>query len=141
MPDNKQYVISILLVLSFGFMITLASGGQIYTGNVFQSDNLILNIFYSFLTLLTLISIVLVLFIIESKRWAYVVSALCGISYFFIYTIDLGTLFPPSPHLFPRAIVAIEILGIITSIVLIMFSIQGALKCGKFNTKHMAESK
>ena len=44
MLNHKQYVVSIFLVLSFCFMIALASGGQIAARDISQRDEVILKI-------------------------------------------------------------------------------------------------
>jgi prolipoprotein diacylglyceryltransferase len=125
---NEKYIISILLVLSFGFMIALLSGGHINVSNVSQREYFILQVLYTFITFLTLISILLVLFIFEDRWWAFVASTACGISYLLIYALDLSRIYPSSVKNMSQYTQQIETLGLLVSIPLILFSVSALIK-------------
>ena len=85
MANNRKYIISTLLALSFGLMITLVSGDYIDEKAISIKDELLLDAFYTFITLLSFISILNILFIFEEKPWSYFISTMCGALYFLIY--------------------------------------------------------
>ena len=49
-------------------------------------------------------------------------SAVCGLSYFLVYGLDLARIFPVSPDTMPKALLSIEILGIVLSLPLMLLS-------------------
>lgn len=130
MSLNNKYSTSVLLFLSFVLLSILVPGGPIETRSFSHIDPMILGAFNTFLTLLAIISVFLIYFILKNIKWAYIVSAVCGASYFLVYALDLGGIFPVSPDAMPQALLIIEILGTIASIPLVYFSIQGTLNIG-----------
>lgn len=128
MLRNYKYITSILLVLSFSLMVTLVSGDYIDSKIISIKDALVLDVFYTFITLLMFISILNILFIFEEKLWAYFISTMCGVFYFFIYLVDLGSMLPSKSKLMPNNIIIIETLGLIASILLITFSVSVVIK-------------
>jgi hypothetical protein len=118
------YVVSALLILSAILLGILVPGGPVETRNFSHINPLILGAFNAFLTCLGLISILLVYIIIKGKRGAFIVAALCGVSYFLVYALDLAKIFPVSPDRMPPALLIIEIVGALVSLPLMFFSIQ-----------------
>ncbi|NEP25258.1 hypothetical protein [Moorena sp. SIO3I6] len=131
MTINIRYLVSGLLVLSFGLLGSLIPGGSIETRSFSHIDPLILGIFNTFLTSLVIVSLLIVYFIFKDLKWAFIVSGLCGISYFIVYALDLGTLFPVSPDPMPQALFVIEVLGMIVSLPLLFISVRGAMNSNK----------
>lgn len=125
---STKYSVPIFLLISFALLSILVPGGPIETRSLSHIDPVILGLFNTFLTSLAIISILLVYFVLKNMKWAYWVSMVCGISYFIVYALDLGYIFPVSPDSMPQALFAIEILGIIASIPLAYFSFQEAFK-------------
>lgn len=118
-----QPIIITLLVLSFGIIISLLSSQSIDVRAIPIEEKILLKTYYSLLTLVTLLSIVVILFILENKKWGYFISALCGISYFLIYALDLLTIFPHDLSIMPRTIFMLETAGFIISIPTFVLSI------------------
>jgi len=134
MLRNNKYINSILLALSFGLMATLVSGDYIDSNIISIKDELLLDVFYTFITLLLFISILNILFIFEEKSWACFISTMCGVFYFFIYLVDLGSILPSKSKLIPHNIIIIETLGLIVSILLIIFSLSAMVKYTNIKT-------
>ena len=128
MTINIRYIVSTLLVLSFGLLGILVPGGPIETRSFAHIDPLILGVFNTFLTSLGIVSILLIYFILKNRKWAFIISVVCGVSYFLVYALDLGKIFPVSPDSMPQALFVIEVLGTITSLPLMFFSAREALK-------------
>jgi hypothetical protein len=124
MTKNLRYFVSVFLVLSAVLLGVLVPGGPIETRSFSHIHPLILGTFNAFLTSLGLLSLLLVYFIIKGKRWAFVASALCGVSYFLVYVLDLGKIFPVSPDPMPQALLIIEILGTVVSLPLIFLPVR-----------------
>ena len=133
MSFNIKYSVSLLLCISFVLLSVLVPGGPIETRSFANIDPLILGAFNTFLTSLAIVSILLVYFVLKNMKWAYVVSIVCGVSYFLVYALDLGGIFPISPDSMPQVLFIIEILGTIASIPLVYYSIQGTLKSANIN--------
>ncbi|NET85071.1 MAG: hypothetical protein F6J94_25095 [Moorea sp. SIO1F2] len=131
MTITIRHLVSALLVLSFGLLASLVPGGLIETRSLSHIDPLILGIFNTFLTSLVIVSLLIVYFIFKDLKWAFIVSGLCGISYFIVYALDLGTLFPVSPDPMPQALFVIEVLGMIVSLPLLFISVRGAMNSNK----------
>jgi len=140
MSFNIKYSVSALLFISFVLLSILVPGGPIETRSFAHIDPLILGMFNTFLTSLAIASVLLIYFVLKNVKWAYVVSMICGISYFLVYTLDLATIFPVSPDSMPQALFIIEILGSIASIPLVYISIQGALKGINVGNKQPTQS-
>lgn len=131
MTESIRYVVSALLVLSFGLLGSLVPGGPIENRDFSHIDPFVLGAFNTFLTTLVIVSVLLVYYILKNMRWAFVASVLCGVSYFLVYILDLGKIFPVSPDSMPQALFVIEVLGTIVSLPLTFASIQGAIKAEK----------
>jgi len=104
MEMKNKNIVSALLLLSFVLLAVLVPGGPIETRNFTHINPVILGALNTFLTLLGIVSILLVYFISKEKKWAFIVSAICGISYFLVYALDLGKIFPVSPDSMPQAL-------------------------------------
>ena len=128
MIKNIKYWISGLLILSSGLLGSLVPGGSIETRDFSHINPIILGAFNTFLTVLAIGSFLLVYFIFREAKWAFIVSAICGISYFLVYVLDLGVIFPVSSDPMPMALFLIEIVGTIVSVPLILMSVKQFLK-------------
>ena len=125
MNTNIKYWVSALLVISSGLLGTLIPGGPIETRNFSHIEPLILGTFNTFLTSLAIGSLLILYFVFKDMRWGFVASAICGVSYFLVYILDLGQIFPVSPDAMPQMLFAIEILGTIISLPLTFLGIRG----------------
>ncbi|WP_293120029.1 hypothetical protein [Moorena sp. SIO4G3] len=141
MTITIRHLVSALLVLSFGLLASLVPGGLIETRSFSHIDPLILGIFNTFLTSLVIVSILIVYFILKDLNWAFIVSGLCAISYFIVYALDLGTLFPVSPDPMPQALFVIELLGMIVSLPLLFLSVRGAITSNKSSNDQVMVNK
>lgn len=114
--------------MSSGLLGSLVPGGSIETRDFSQINPIILGAFNTFLTVLAIGSVLLVYFIFREAKWAFIVSVICGISYFLVYVLDLGVIFPISSDPMPMALFIIEIVGTIVSVPLILMSVKQFLK-------------
>ncbi|OIM97909.1 hypothetical protein BFR57_09270 [Idiomarina sp. MD25a] len=108
------------------FMVLLGvliPGGPIENRDFSHIPPLKLGAFNVFLTILGIASFALVYFSIEGSTFSFIVAAICGVSYFLVYALDLGKIFPVSPTRMPRALFWIEIVGLILSIPLTLLSL------------------
>ena len=128
MIKNIKYWISGLLILSSGLLGSLVPGGSIETRDFSHINPIILGAFNTFLTVLGIGSLLLVYFIFREAKWSFIVSAICGVSYFLVYVLDLGVIFPVSSDPMPMALFIIEIVGTIVSVPLILMSVKQFLK-------------
>ena len=128
MTVKIKYWISALLILSSVLLGVLVPGGPIETRNFSHIEPIILATFNTFLTLLSIGSLLLVYFIFRGTKWAFIISAICGFSYFLVYVLDLGVIFPVSSDPMPVALFVIEIVGTIVSVPLTFFSVNKILK-------------
>lgn len=117
-----RYAVPALLALSSGLLTSLIPGGLIETRSFAHINPLILGSFNTFLTTLSLASLVLIYFVWQEYRWAFVASFIAGLSYFLVYVLDLGHLFPVSPDAMPTALFVIEVLGTMVSLPLMLIS-------------------
>ena len=124
MTKNTRYLVSALLILSSGLLGSLVPGGPIETRNFSHIHPFILGVFNTFLTSLVIVSVLLVYYVLKNMRWAFIASALCGLSYFLVYALDLAKIFPVSPDSMPQALFVIEILGTIVSLPLTFISLR-----------------
>ena len=139
MTKNIKYWISGLLILSSGLLGSLVPGGSIETRDFSHIEPIILGTFNTFLTVLAIGSLLLVYFIFREAKWAYMVAAICGVSYFLVYVLDLGAIFPVSSDPMPLTLFIIEIIGTIVSLPLMFLSVNKVLKIdntGKLETEH-----
>lgn len=91
------YSVVALLVLSTVLLGILVPGGPIEKRRFSHISPLVLGTFNTFLTVLGLVSLGLTYFSLKGNRWAFFAAAICGISYFLVYALDLGKIFPVSP--------------------------------------------
>lgn len=131
MKPNIKNWISALLILSAGLLAILIPGGPVETRNFSHIDPLVLGTFNTFLTSLAMVSLSLVYFVLKNRKWAFIASAICGLSYFLVYALDLGTIFPVSPDAMPQRLFIIEVLGAIVSLPLTVLSLPEFVKSGK----------
>jgi len=124
MNTNYRYLISTLLILSCGLLGILVPGGSIETRDFSHINPFILGCFNTFLTLLVMISILIVYYLLQNISWVYIVAAICGLSYFVVYALDLAKIFPVSPVPMPRTLFAIEVIGLIVSLPIVFLSIK-----------------
>jgi hypothetical protein len=136
---NKN-IVSALLLISFVLLGVLVPGGPIETRSFAHINPVILGAFNTFLTSLGIVSILLVYFVLKDKKWAFIVSAICGISYFLVYVLDLGKIFPVSPDSMPQVLLIIELVGTIASLPLMFFSILEAFKNVNNGNEQVADS-
>ncbi len=125
---NIRLVMSLLLVTSMVLLTILVPGGPIETRDFSHINPLILGGFNIFLTSTGIISLLIIYFILKKHKWADFVSFLCGLSYFLVYVLDLGKIFPVSPTAMPKTLYLIEIIGSILSLPLMFLSIKLFLK-------------
>lgn len=111
-----------LLLLSAVSLSVLVPGGPIETRDFSHISPLVLGSFNVFLTTLSLTSFLLLYFVWQRRRWAFVASGLSGLAYCLVYVLDLVHGFPVSPDAMPPALFAIEVLGTILSIPLVALS-------------------
>lgn len=117
------YAVAVLLVLSAVSLGILIPGGPIENRDFSHMSPFTLGIFNIFLTVLGVGSLALVYFSVAGSEIALIAAVLCGISYFLVYALDLGKIFPVSPDRMPRALFWIEVVGLILSIVLTILSL------------------
>lgn len=135
---NMSRGVSMLLVLSAVLLGILVPGGPIETRDFSHISSAILGAFNTFLTILGIGSFVFAYFALKAKRWAFIASFVCGISYFFVYALDLGKIFPVSPNEMPAALLAIEIVGILVSIPLAYLPLRAIQMPMELNIAHEA---
>ncbi len=128
-PTTIQYGVPALLALSSVLLTSLVPEGLIETRNFTHINPIILGGFNTFLTSLSLLSLLLIYVVWQRQRWAYMASAIAGLSYFLVYVLDLGRLFPVSPDAMPPALFVIEVLGTIVSLPLLFFAVKGLRLC------------
>jgi hypothetical protein len=119
-----RYLVSALLLLSAFMLAILIPGGPIETRNFSHISPVVLGMFNVFLTTLGLLSMLLIYFTLAGGRDAFAVSALLGASYFVVYALDLGNLFPVSSDPMPQALRVIEIFGMAVSLPLMAVSVR-----------------
>ena len=117
------YTIAALLVLSAVLLSLLIPGGPIEKRNFSHIAPAILGMFNTFLTVLGIASLLLAYFSIGAGNIALIASAICGLSYFLVYALDLAKIFPVSPDKMPTPLFIIEIVGLVVSIPLTVLSL------------------
>lgn len=144
---NGKYMnrgVSSLLVFSAVLLGILVPGGPIETRDFSHISPVILAAFNTFLTVLGIGSIAFAYFALKGKHWAVVASLVCGISYFLVYALDLGKIFPVSPNEMPLALLVIEVVGLLVSLPLAYLSwraIQMTMELGYANESGSAMNK
>jgi hypothetical protein len=122
MENYVGYAVASLLVVSVILLGTLIPGGPIENRDFSHISPLKLGAFNVFLTLLGIGSLVIAYFSIGGSKIALITATLCGISFFLVYALDLGKIFPLSPDKMPRTLFWIEVVGLILSIPLTFLS-------------------
>jgi uncharacterized membrane protein len=122
MENYLNYAVAGLLLLSTGLLAMLIPGGPIENRNFSHISPWVLAIFNIFLTLLGIASLASAYFSVVGSGVA-VISVICGISFFLVYALDLGKIFPISPDKMPRALFVIEVSGLILAIPLTLLSL------------------
>ena len=120
----KHWLAGLLGISGIALSI-LVPGGPIETRSFSHINPVILGAFNTFLTTLCLGSLLLIYFVLKSQRWAMLAAAVCGLSYLGVYGLDLAEIFPVSPDAMPPALLAIEVLGTILALPLMLLSMQG----------------
>lgn len=121
---NKLKIIITLLILSAINLTVMVPGGGIDTRDFSHISPVILSLFNIFLTTLGFISLFLPYFIYRKHKWSLVLTFICGLSYFLVYTLDFAKIFPKSSDPMPKLLMLLEAFGIILSIPLIALSLQ-----------------
>lgn len=121
---NYKKSISILLLLSCGLLGVLVPGGSVETRDFSHINPFTLGCFNTFLTLLVMISVLIVYYLLQEINWSYLVAAICGLSYFVVYALDLAKIFPVSPAPMPQTLFIIEVIGLIVSLPIMFLSIK-----------------
>lgn len=116
------YSAPILLLFSTLMFWTLVPGGPVETRKFGHYSPFILGAFNTLLTILGFGSLVVVYFCFTGRQWAFYAAGICGISYFLVYALDLGKVFPVSPDKMSRALYVIELTGLILSIPITLLS-------------------
>ena len=107
-------ILSLLLLLSGLGLSILVPGGPIETRDFSHISPIILALFNSYLTALGVGSFMLAYFCFQRQRWAFKAAVLAGVSYLWVYAIDLARVFPTSPM--PTALEVVEILGVLLAL-------------------------
>ena len=105
--------LSLLLLLSGLGLSILVPGGPIENRDFSHISPIILALFNSYLTALGVGSFMLAYFCFQRQRWAFKAAVLAGVSYLWVYAIDLARVFPTSPTPMPTALEVVEILGVL----------------------------
>ena len=124
----SRYSVAALLLVSSLLLGVLVPGGPIETRSFSHIDPVVLGGFNTFLTTLSMTSLLLTYFVWNDRRWAYVASLASGVSYFGVYALDLARIFPISPDAMPEALLVIEVLGAILSIPLSVVALKAVLE-------------
>lgn len=140
MREKMRYSVAILLVVSALLLGVLVPGGPIETRDFSQISPLVLGAFNTFLTILGLGSFAFSYFVLKGRRWAFIASSISAISYFLVYILDLGKVFPISPDEMPRVLFVIEVLGALVSLPLAYLSLKSSL-VGVDNSEGVTASK
>ncbi|MEM1281190.1 MAG: hypothetical protein AAGG53_14495, partial [Cyanobacteria bacterium P01_H01_bin.152] len=114
------------LAVSAVALSSLVPGGPIETRSFAHIHPILLGSFNTFLTTLSILSLLLVYFVLQSQRWALGAAAVCGLSYFLVYGLDLAQVFPVSPDVMPATLLNIEVLGTVLSVPLTLLAGQAA---------------
>ena len=127
MSENTKYLVPILLIFSFVLSTMQSTSESTYLYSFAYTDSVNYIVYHSVLSFLFLTSVIIFLFILEDKRWAYIVSTLCGVSYLFVFILNFKTILPAVSSITNNPIIVIEVLGIIISMLLIFVSARGAI--------------
>ena len=123
MTANYKNSISALLLLSCILLGALVPGGLVETRDFSHINPFVLVSFNAFLTLLVMVSILIVYYLMQDTNWADTIAAICGLSYFVVYALDLTKVFPVSPIPMSQTLFFIEVVGLIVSLPLIFLSV------------------
>lgn len=118
-----EHIVPSLLGCSAILLGILIPGGPVEKRDFSHISPMVLGTFNAFLTVLGIGSLVLVYFSLIGSKMAFMAAVFCGISYFLVYFLDLGKIFPVSPNKMPRTLFWIEVIGFILSIPLTVFAL------------------
>lgn len=121
-----NYLVTALLIISTVLLGLLIPGGPIEKRSFAHISPFILSAFNTFLTVLGFGSLMIAFFVYSGNGWVLLSASICGISYFLVYALDLGKLFPVSPDKMPRALIVIEVIGLLIAIPLTVLSLISA---------------
>lgn len=124
MSLKKEYLLSILLLISGLLLSVLVPGGPIENRDFSHISPLVLLGFNIYLTALGLGSFVLIAYVLRSGRNAGLIACAAGVSYLVVYAIDLLGWFPQSPSDMSSTLFTIEVLGLIAALPLVYLSCQ-----------------
>lgn len=115
--------VSVLILISAVILSSLVPGGPIENRKFGRYKTSSLAVFNIFLTLLSLSSFAVIYFTLTQSKWAFLVAAIQGISYFLVYLIDLAKLFPVSDDEMSSLLKGMEITGLIVAVPLTLLSL------------------
>ncbi len=122
MTIQRKTIVTVLLGISAGLLATLIPGGPIENRDFSHIDPLILAAFNVFLTSLDLGTLVLMVLTIRGQEWAIASAFYVALAYYGVYAIDLAQVFPKSPTPMSPVLARIELVGMSTSIPLMIYS-------------------
>ncbi len=114
--------LSVLLLLSGLALSVLVPGGPIENRDFTHISPVVLAVFNSYLTALGIGSFMLAYFCFQRQRWAYKAALVAGISYLWVYIVDLAGFFPTSPTPMPTALEIIEIAGVLLALPMVFIT-------------------
>jgi hypothetical protein len=118
-----QIAAAFLLVLSALMLGSLIPGGPIENRNFSHIPAWILACFNVFLTVLGLGSLICAYFVFMGSSIGFVLALICGLSYAFVYIIDLAGWFPKTPDAMPKVLYWVEVIGTVVALPLVVSSI------------------
>lgn len=122
MRISHRYSVTMLLGVSALLLASLIPGGPVENRDFSHLQPLVLGSFNLFLTGLNFGSIVLMLFTLQGRAWAFRWAAVAAVLYFAVYAIDLARLFPQSPTPMPALLGLIEVAGMVSAVPLLVYS-------------------
>lgn len=121
---NPTRHLCILLVLSMLLLSVLVPGGPVETRDFSHISPVILGLFNAFLTILGMGSLFVAYGVYRQHDWSFGWAMACGVSYLFVYLLDLASIFPVSPTAMPLSLLAIECAGSVVALPVVVLSYQ-----------------
>lgn len=112
--------LALLLFLLGLALSTWVPGGLIENRDFSHFSSVVPASSNSYLTTMGLGSFMLAYFCFQKKRWAFKSAFVAGISYFFVYIIDLTGVFLTSPSPMITLLTTIEVVGVLLAIPIIV---------------------